>query len=134
MDPETNQLTNSEPASVSAPPQQVTLSMDDLRAMMKEAVQEAVLAATAPLLHKNEQLQAEVAQSSGMTYAEGVPQHLRRGDPSVDPNRMSVARSVTLATRPVIENPDQYTHVVDASGLVRNSFSGGFGAPEAEPE
>lgn len=129
MDPELNQPTSSEPAPAPAPPQQVTLSMDDLRAMMKEAVQEAVAAATAPLLQKNEKLQAEVAQSSGMDYADGVPSHLRRGDVAVDPSRMSVARSVTLATRPVVENPEQYRNVVDASGLVRNSISGGFGAP-----
>lgn len=121
MEPEANPQT--EPQE-----EKVTMTFSDLRALLREEVKAAV----APLLEQNQALQEQVTKSSAMDYAEGVPAHLRRGDPAVDPNRMSVARSVTIATRPVIENPEQYQNVVDPGTLVRNTYSGGMqgGTPD----
>lgn len=95
---------------------QISLSLKDLKALISGAVQEAV----APLIQKNQALQEQAQRSSSMEYADGVPAHLRRGDPNVDPNRMSVAMSVTIPTRPVQENPEQYKNVVDMGSIYAN--------------
>lgn len=99
----------------------ISLSMADLKQLVSGAVREAVAEATAPLVAQNARLQEELQKVSATGYADGVPQHLRRHDPNVDPSRLSVARSVTLATRPVVENPDQYQNVVDPGGLSINN-------------
>ena len=46
-------------------------------------------------------------------YADGVPMEMRRSDPKVDPSKMQAARSVTIMTRPVAEQPKDYVNVVD---------------------
>lgn len=99
------------------PEEKVSISLTDLKGLIKEAVQEA----TGALMEANQRLQEQVQKSSATDYAEGVPEHMRRADPAVDPSRMSVARSVTIATRPVQENPEQYANVVDPGGLYVNN-------------
>lgn len=107
---------DNQPAS---PEEKVTISLSDFKALVAEAVKEAVQ----PFAEANAKLQEQVAQASHMAYADGIPAHLRRGDPTVDPSRMQVARSVTIATRPVMENPEQYQNVVDPGGLSINNAS-----------
>ncbi len=104
---------------VSEPEEKVTISLADFKSLVADAVREAV----APFAEANAKLQEQVAQASQMSYADSIPAHLRRGDPNVDPSRMSVARSVTIATRPVRENPEQYANVVDPGGLSINNAS-----------
>lgn len=111
MEPETNPPANSE--------EKVSLSVTDLKALIADAVQTAM----ALLVKQNSDLQQQVAQASNMTYAEGIPEEFQRADLNVDPRRMSVARSVTVATRCSIENPDQYPNIVDAGRLSINNAS-----------
>ena len=113
VEPETN------PAISPEPEEKVTISLSDLRTLIRENVKEAV----APLIERNAQLQEEVAKAGHLEYATGIPLELQRTDVNVDPRRMSVARSVTIATRCVVENPDQYRNVVDPGGLSVNNAS-----------
>jgi hypothetical protein len=116
MDPETDNPTPLPASPAPAPPPLPSPGMEEvLKAITEMQAQLSALA------EENAKLRAEVSKSSGMDYAEGVPAHLRRGDPAVDPRRMSVARSVTVATRPVIENPEQYRNVVAPGGLSINT-------------
>ena len=101
------------------PEEKVSLSLTDLKALISGAVQEAVK----PFADANAKLQEQVIQSGQLGYADNIPQHLRRGDPNVDPSRMNIARSVTIATRPVRENPEQYANIVDPGGLSINNAS-----------
>ena len=57
-----------------------------------------------------------------MLAAPGVG-HLMTQDPLVKASRRDVARHVVIATRPVRENPEQYTNVVDPGTVAP---TGGF--------
>ncbi len=115
VEPETNQPVSPEPV----PEEKVSLSLTDLKALISGAVQEAV----APFAKANLELQEKIAQAGRLEYAENIPGHLQRRDPNFAPSRSDVARSVTIATRPVIENPEQYSNVVDPGGLSINNAS-----------
>lgn len=111
MEPETNPPANSE--------EKISLSITDLRKLVSDAIQEAV----APLVQRNQELQEEVTKAGHLDYADGIPLEFQRTDLNVDPRRMQVARSVTIATRCVIENPEQYRNVVDPGSLSMNNAS-----------
>lgn len=99
--------------------ERVSLSKADLQSLIAGAIKEAM----APLVEKNAQLQEEVLKNNHLGYADGIPPEMQRTDSAVDPRRMSVARSVTIATRCVVENPEQYSNVVDPGGLSINNAS-----------
>lgn len=68
---------------------------------------------------ENQQLREEL----NTLAANPVPAHLQGDDFPVNPN---AARSVVIATRPVMDNPEKYSRnksVVDPGGLVRNDAS-----------
>lgn len=74
------------------------------------------------LVTENTRLREEAIKNAESNFADNVPQHLRSDDRLVDPGRMSKARSVTIRTRPVVENPSDYANVVDPGGLVHNTM------------
>ncbi len=59
---------------------------------------------------KNEALEKAMAETA-------VQSHLLTGDSARSGLRMDVARSVTIPTRPVIENPEQYGHVINLNDV-----------------
>jgi hypothetical protein len=109
----------SQVSSDSKPEDKISLTLADLKSLVLGAVQEAV----APFAEANVKLQEKIAAVSKLEYAEGVPGRLQRHDTNFVPSRMDVAMSATIATRPVIENPEQYQHVVDPTGLSVNNAS-----------
>lgn len=97
------------------PPTQISLSLDDLRSVLTQAL--------APIQLQVQSLKSEIEEvrkeAQNHQYASGVPESMRRRDPLVDGRHMEAARSVTIATRPVVEHPEDYSHVFDASSLVQ---------------
>lgn len=79
---------------------------------------------------ENTRLREEAIKNAESGFADNVPNHLRSDDRLVDPGRMSKARSVTIRTRPVVENPQDYANVVDAGGLVHNTMEKILGSAE----
>lgn len=99
------------PQASPEPEEKVTLTLAQIKSLVMDAVKEA----TAPLVAQNEQLQGEVVHARHRN----IEGELASGDPS----HMQFAKSVTLATRCVVENPGQYKNVVDPGGLSINNAS-----------
>jgi hypothetical protein len=51
--------------------------------------------------------------------AAAAPQHLATDAGNKMTYRANVARSVTIATRPVVENPEQYEHIVNPNDVAQ---------------
>lgn len=92
---------------------------------MVEEIMSPVIKKLDHLVDDNAKLHEEIASVKNHNFADGVPAHLRGSahDPAINTGRMSAARSVTIATRPVRENPEEYKNVVDPGTVVRNSLS-----------
>ncbi len=91
-----------------------------IKDMLKEAL-EPLQVSLKEMMAENARLRNELVEKEALQYAPGVPQHLRRDDPLVDPSRMSVARSVTISTRPVRDNPGDYRAAIDPGELVKHT-------------
>ena len=97
----------------------ISVPTPDLAAIVKAAVE----AAMAPMTAKVERL-AEENDALRSSLADGRSANLQGPDFPMNPD---AARSVVIATRPVVENPDQYRHsgkgIVDPGGLSVNGAS-----------
>lgn len=108
------------------PGDKLVLEQPDPLTILRQVISEAL----SPLAQKVERLGAaldkttaelreEIQQVQAHSFADGVPASLRTDDPAIR-GRMSAARSVTIPTRPVVENPQDYTNVA-SDNIVRNS-------------
>lgn len=103
--------------------------MTELLAPLQTQVAELVTSKK-ELEAENTRLREEAIKNADISFASDVPSHLRSDDRLVDPNRMSKARSVTIRTRPVVENPQDYQNVIDVGGLVQNTMEKIMGLAE----
>ncbi len=69
----------------------------------------------------NKELAAKNAALEQAMAETAVQSHLLTGDNARSGLRMDVARSVTIPTRPVRENPEQYQHVINLGDVAQRS-------------
>ena len=91
--------------------------MDPLQAILAEM--KAMRAAMSAVAKENADLREAQTQREGIGFADGIPANRRSHDPNTRISRDNAARSVTIATRPVVERPEDYDGVVDG-GMVGN--------------
>jgi hypothetical protein len=94
---------------------------DPLKIILAEM--QAMKKAMGDLATQNQALQEKVSEREAMGFADNVPSHLKqniRGDGKL--SRAHIARSVVVMTRPVAENPTDYSNVVDGGNLIQNNL------------
>ncbi len=103
------------------PREDLFLKLEGMLSKLVDSKLATVLDKMNTLFEENQKLREDLLNQNNLNYAAGIPNHLKQDTQDVDPGRMQVARSVTVATRAA--NPDIDKHVVNPGGLVRNSLS-----------